>query len=304
MKIGILSVSQEIYSTQTLLQCGLARGHQMEVIDYRKCSMVIEQGRAEMYYKDFPLSQLDAVIPRITSSFTQMGAIVLSHLKLMKVFSTVKPDALLMARDKLRCLQRMQEVGIDVPQTAYVGNGQPIGPLISMVGGLPVVIKLLESAQGLGVILSESYRNAESTIEAFQQVNERVILQEFIREARGADVRAFVVNGKVVASMKRQARDGEFRSNLHRGATAQSEPLSLQEDYVARTAAKATGLDVAGVDILRSERGPLIMEVNASPGLEGIEMFTQVDVSGKIFDFIEKKVNALKNGKVKRKITI
>jgi ribosomal protein S6--L-glutamate ligase len=304
MKIGILSTAQEVYSTQSLLRCGLARGHQIELIDYKQCSLVMEQGRAEMYYKDFPLSHLDAVIPRISTSFTLMGASVLTQLRLMKVFSTLKPEGLLLVRDKLRCLQRLQEMEIDVPQTAYVGDNQAIGPLISMVGGLPVVIKLLESTQGLGVILSESYRNAESTIEAFQRLNERVIIQEFIREAKGADIRAFVVNGKVVASMKRQAREGEFRSNLHRGASAQQERLTMQEDFVARTAAKAVGLDIAGVDILRSERGPLVMEVNASPGLEGIETYTKVDVAGKIFDFVEKKVHALKNGKVRKKVAV
>jgi ribosomal protein S6--L-glutamate ligase len=264
----------------------------------------MEQGRAEMYYKDFPLSHLDAVIPRISTGFTLMGASVLAQLRLMKVFSTINSEALLLVRDKLRCLQRLQEVGVDVPQTAYVGQGQELGPLISMVGGLPVVIKLLESTHGLGVILSESFRNAESTIEAFQRLNERVIIQEFIREARGADIRAFVVNGKVVAAMKRQAREGEFRSNLHRGASAQRERLSLEEDIAARTAAKAVGLDIAGVDILRSERGPLIMEVNASPGLEGIETTTKVDVAGKIFDFVEKKVLAIRNGKVRKKVVI
>ncbi|HOY20219.1 MAG TPA: RimK family alpha-L-glutamate ligase [Haliscomenobacter sp.] len=304
MKIGILSTSQEVYSTQSLQRCGLARGHQIELIDYKQCSLIMEQGRAEMYYKDFPLSHLDAVIPRISTNFTLMGAAVLTQLRLMKVFSTVRPEALLLVRDKLRCLQRLQEIELDVPQTAYVGEGQPIGPLISMVGGLPVVIKLLESTHGLGVILSESYRNAESTIEAFHRLNERVIMQEFIREARGADIRAFVVNGKVIASMKRQARDGEFRSNLHRGASAEQERLTPQEDHVARTAAKAVGLDVAGVDILRSERGPLIMEVNASPGLEGIENTTQIDVAGKIFDFVEKKVLALKNGSLKKKLVV
>ena len=299
MRIGILSRSPELYSTQSLYRAGMSRGHIMEIINSNQCNLVIEHDHAEVYYNDRPLSNLDAVIPRIGTSFTPEGAALVTQFQLMKIFSTLNPEGLLLVRDKLRCLQKLRLAGIEVPATAFVAEGQQAGNFIDQVGGLPVVIKMVESTHGIGVVLAESYRSAESTVEAFLKLKERVIVQEFIAEAGGADIRAFVVNGRVVASMKRQAKEGEFRSNLHRGATAQSEPLTELETYVACKTAQIVGLDIAGVDILRSDRGPLVMEVNASPGLEGIESYTGVDVASKIISFVERKVLAKNKKKLK-----
>lgn len=299
MKIGILSRGPELYSTQSLYRAGIKRGHEMAIINSQHCNLVIEQGQAEVYYHDQPLSDLDAVIPRIGTSLTPDGAALITQFLLMDTFSTLNPEGLLLVRDKLRCLQRLRLAALNVPATAYVAEGQDVAPFVDAVGGLPVVIKMVESTHGIGVVLAESYRNAESTVEAFLKLKERIIVQEFIAEAGGADIRALVVNGRVVASMKRQAKEGEFRSNLHRGASAMPEPLTDQENYVACKAAQVVGLDIAGVDILRSARGPLIMEVNASPGLEGIETTTGIDVAGKIIGFVERKVLAKRKKKLK-----
>ncbi|MCO6489656.1 MAG: 30S ribosomal protein S6--L-glutamate ligase [Phaeodactylibacter sp.] len=289
MKIAILSRGPQLYSTQSLVRAGMNRGHAMHIVDHTRCTLAVGRGRPRIYYNDYPLERFDAVIPRIGASVTLQGASVISHFEMMQSFTVARSEALLQSRDKLRCLQKLARCGIEVPRTVLAAAGQDLMPLLSELGGLPVVIKLLESTHGNGVLLAESYRAAESMIEAFQRLGERIIIQEFIREAKGADIRALVVAGEVVAAMKRQARSGEFRSNLHRGASAEVANLSDEEMEVVRKSVKMLGLDVAGVDFLRSRRGPLVMEVNASPGLEGIEGVTGVDVAGKVIEFIERR---------------
>jgi ribosomal protein S6--L-glutamate ligase len=237
-----------------------------------------------------PLDHFDAVIPRIGASVTQIGAAVITQFEALGTFVAAQSGALLQARDKLRCLQKLALHGLDVPKTLAVSNGQDIRMAVRTVGGLPVVVKLLEGTHGIGVILAENYRTVESTVEAFQRLGKRVIIQEFIREAKGKDVRVFVVGGKVVAAMSRQARPGEFRSNLHRGAAAQPVQLLPHEESMAVEAVRLMGLDIGGVDFLHARSGPLILEVNASPGLEGIENISGVNVAGEIIQFIERSV--------------
>lgn len=295
MKIAILSRGPQLYSTQSLVRAGMKRGHAMHIVDHTRCTLAVGRGRPRIYYNDYPLERFDAVIPRIGASVTLQGASVISHFEMMQSFTVARSEALLQSRDKLRCLQKLARCGIEVPRTVLAAAGQDLMPLLSELGGLPVVVKLLESTHGNGVLLAESYRAAESMIEAFQRLGERIIIQEFIREAKGADIRALVVAGEVVAAMKRQARSGEFRSNLHRGASAEVANLSDEEMEVVRKSVKMLGLDVAGVDFLRSRRGPLVMEVNASPGLEGIEGVTGVDVAGKVIEFIERHREELQN---------
>lgn len=294
MKIAILSRGPQLYSTQRLYRAGRQRGHYMKIVDHTLCNLVIEPNGSQILYDDDPLSEMDAVIPRIGSSVTYQGAAVINHFELMGIYTLARSQALLQARDKLRCLQRLAARGIPVPRTAYIGDEEDIFPAIERVGGLPVVIKLLESTHGAGVLLTQTLRNTEATVEAFHRLRERVIIQEFIEEAEGADIRALVVAGEVVASMKRQAQEGEFRSNLHRGASASRVVLSEKERKLVLSAVGTMGLDVAGVDLLRSRRGPLILEVNASPGLEGIETSTGIDVAGAIIRFTEKRVRSWK----------
>lgn len=266
----------------------------MQLLDHARCNLVMEDGQFRIIHNGRILPPLEAVIPRIGVSVTNIGASVIAHFEHMGVFSVARSEALLRARDKMRCLQYLQQCGLPVPTTILVGNTQELPILIDRLGGFPIVIKLLESTHGAGVLLSHTLANARATIEAFHRLNERVTIQEFIQEARGADLRAFIVDGEVVASMKRQATAGEFRSNLHRGATASVEALTEEERDIVLQAAKVMGLAVAGVDILRSDRGPMIMEVNASPGLEGIEKTTQVDIAGKIINYVERSVRAKK----------
>lgn len=265
----------------------MRRGHQMRIIDHVNCHFVIKKNQMSIYHDGFLIDTPDAIIPRIGSSVTAKGAAVIAQFEAMNLITTVRSMALLQARDKLRCLQKLASCGIDVPTTAYINDNENLVTVINQLGGMPVVIKLLESTHGVGVILAETLKSAESTIEAFQKLRERVIIQEFIEEAKGADVRVLVVAGQVVAAMKRQAKPGEFRSNLHRGASAEMVRLTEQEKEVVLRSTKVMGLDIAGVDILRSKRGPLVMEINASPGLEGIETITRVDVAGKIIRYIE-----------------
>ncbi len=298
MNIAILSRGPQLYSTQSLFRAGLLRGHSMQIIDHTQCVLGMENGKLEVYYGDLPLSSLDAVIPRIGTSVTQEGISLISHLELMHVFTSTRSQGLWQARDKLRALQRLQGYGIEIPNTFYPSEGTPLGPIVERLGGLPVVIKMMESTHGIGVMLAETLQSAQSTLDAFHRLNTRVVLQEFIREVSGTDIRALVVNGKPVAAMKRIAQEGEFRSNLHRGGRAIPVKLTEKERSVVIKAARIMGLDVAGVDLLRSNRGPLVMEVNASPGLEGIETTTGVDVAGKIIQFIERKVMAKTRVKV------
>ncbi|HQU60513.1 MAG TPA: RimK family alpha-L-glutamate ligase [Saprospiraceae bacterium] len=295
MKIAILSRGPQLYSTQSLIRAGIRRHHGMHIVDHTRCTLIVGRGKPQIYYGDYVLPRFDAVIPRIGASVTSLGASVISQFEMMNTFTAARPEALLQSRDKLRCLQKLARCGVEIPRTVAVVPGQELLPLINSIGGLPVVIKMLESTHGIGVILAETYRTAESVIEAFQRKGERLIIQEFIREAKGADIRALVVAGEVVATMERRAKPGEFRSNLHRGASAEAMNLSLEEEVLVKKVVKLMGLDVAGVDFLRSQRGPLIMEVNASPGLEGIEGITGVDVAGNIIEFIERRVREQQN---------
>jgi ribosomal protein S6--L-glutamate ligase len=289
MNIAILSRDPRLYSTKRLKEAGEKRGHKVEIIDHMKCVLLIEKKNPMVWYNGRKLDYFDAVIPRIGASVTFYGAAVVRQFEMMKVFTAVESQALIRSRDKLRCLQILSRAGLGLPKTIFMDYTKDTEGIIEAVGGAPVVIKLLEGTQGLGVVLAENKKAAQSVIEAFHGVKTRIIVQEFIKEAKGADIRAFVVNGEVIGAMRRQAtREGEFRSNLHRGGVATVVKLNRHEKHAAIEAAKKMGLGVAGVDMLPSKRGPLIVEVNSSPGLEGIEGATKVDIAGKIFQYLEK----------------
>lgn len=289
MNIAILSRDPKLYSTRRLKEAGEKRGHKVEIIDHMKCVLLIEKKNPMVWYNGRRLDYFDAIIPRIGASVTFYGAAVVRQFEMMKVFTAVESQALIRSRDKLRSLQILSRAGLGLPKTIFMDYTKDTEGIVEAVGGAPVIIKLLEGTQGLGVVLAENKKAAQSVIEAFHGVKTRIIVQEFIKEAKGADIRAFVVNGEVVGAMKRQAtREGEFRSNLHRGGTATVVKLDRSEKHAAIEAAKKMGLGVAGVDMLSSKRGPLIIEVNSSPGLEGIEGTTKTDIAGKIFEYIEK----------------
>lgn len=290
MNIAILSRGPSLYSTQSLMYSGQKRGHKMQIIDHVRCSIIIEKGLPRIYYAGERLNNIDAIIPRIGASVTFHGAAIIRQFEMAKVFSVTSSDALLKSRDKLRCLQLLAMARLGVPKTVFTDFTQDAANIVDALGGAPVVIKLLEGTHGLGVILAETRNNAESVIEAFNRVKERVIVQEFIKESGGADTRAFVVDGEIVAAMKRKARPGEFRSNLHRGATSIHVKLTQAEIDTALKAVEVLGLDVAGVDMLESDRGPLVLEVNPSPGLEGITKTTGIDVGDKIIEFVERSI--------------
>jgi ribosomal protein S6--L-glutamate ligase len=300
MNIAILSTGPRLYSTQRLKEAGEQRGHKMEIIDHMKCVLYIEKQNPMVLYQGKKLDYFDAVIPRIGASVTFYGAAVVRQFEMMKVFTAVESQALIRSRDKLRSLQILSRAGLGLPKTIFMDYSKNTEGIIELVGGAPVVIKLLEGTQGLGVVLAENKKAAQSVIDAFHDLHARIIVQEFINEARGVDIRAFIVDGEVVGAMRRQAKEGEFRSNLHRGGTASLVKLSRAEKSMAITAAKKMGLGVAGVDMLPSARGPLILEVNSSPGLEGIEGATKVDIAGRIIQYLEK--NALKKKIQKDKI--
>ncbi|NEP81236.1 MAG: 30S ribosomal protein S6--L-glutamate ligase, partial [Okeania sp. SIO3B3] len=282
MKIAILSTEATLYSTRKLLEAGEKQGHEVQVIDYLRCYMNITSMKPQVIYKGEPLEGLDAIIPRIGASKTFYGTAVVRQFEMMGVFTPNPSQAISRSRDKLHCLQLLARDGIGLPVTGFAHSTKDIDGLINTVGGAPLVIKLLEGTQGIGVVLTETYQAAKSVIEAFRGLDANILVQEFIKEADGADLRCFVVGDKVIASMKRQGAEGEFRSNLHRGGMAEKIKLSPEERSTAVRSAKAMGLRVAGVDLLRSNHGPVVMEVNSSPGLEGIETATGVDVSGKI----------------------
>lgn len=286
MKIAILSQNPALYSTKRLREAGEAQGHNMRVINYLRCYMNITSNRPSVVYSSKPLENFDAIIPRIGASKTFYGTAVVRQFEVMGVFSANESQAISRSRDKLRCMQILAREGIGLPVTGFAHDTQDIDGLIETVGGAPLVIKLLEGTQGIGVVLAETYQASKSVIEAFRGLNANILVQEFIKEAGGADLRCFVVGGKVIASMKRQGADGEFRSNLHRGGTAAKIKLTPEEKSTALRAAKAMGLHVAGVDLIRSNHGPVVMEVNSSPGLEGIEKASGVDVAKKIIEFI------------------
>lgn len=290
MKIIILSRNPNLYSTKRLVEAGEKRKHEMLVVDHTKCDLIIEKRKPQIFYKGNSLEGVDAVIPRIGASVTFYGTAVVRQFEMMKVFTATESQALVRSRDKLRSLQILSRSGLGLPKTAFTNYSKDVKSIIQKVGGAPLVIKLLEGTQGVGVVLAENNNAAESVLEAFNGLKARVIVQEFIKEAGGADIRAFVVDGVVVGAMKRQGKEGEFRSNLHRGGTATLIELTDEEENAALKAAKSLGLGVAGVDMLQSKKGPLIMEVNSSPGLEGIEGATKKDIANSIIRYIERHV--------------
>ncbi len=292
MNIAILSRGPGLYSTQSLAYAGRLRGHNMRIIDHVRCNLVVESGKPEIYYEGERLRNIDAVIPRIGASVTFHGAAIIRQFEMLKIYTAASSDALLRSRDKLRCLQLLAMQNLGVPKTVYTDFSSDAKKVIAAVGGTPLIIKLLEGTHGLGVILAETDKTAESILDAFYKIKERVIVQEFIAESNGADVRAFVVDGKIVAAMKRKALPGEFRSNLHRGGNSIHIKLTQAEIDTALKATEVLGLDVAGVDMLQSDRGPLVLEVNPSPGLEGITKTTGVDVADKIIELVEHKIQA------------
>ena len=287
MKIVVLSRNPNLYSTKRLVEAGKKRNHEMLIIDHTKCDIIIERKKPAIRYKHELITDVDAVIPRIGASVTFFGTAVVRQFEMMKVFTAVESQALMRSRDKLRSLQVLSRAGLGLPKTVFTNYSKNVEDVIKSVGGAPLVIKLLEGTQGV-VVLAETHTAAESVLEAFNGLKARVIAQEFIKEAKGADIRVFVVDGVVVGAMKRQGKEGEFRSNLHRGGTAEIFELSVDEENAALKAARVMGLGVAGVDLLQSARGPLILEVNSSPGLEGIETATGSDIAGKIIHYIER----------------
>ncbi len=288
MRIAILSRDRTLYSTRRLVEAAQQRAHEVEVFDTLKCYMDIATMRPGIFYRGKRLEHFDAVIPRIGASITAYGLAVLRQFEMMGSFPVNESVAIGRARDKLRSLQLLARRGIGLPLTSFAHDIENTADLINLVGGAPLVVKLLEGTHGKGVVLAETRKAAESVIDAFRELKADFLVQEFIKEAGGADIRCFVVGEKVVAAMQRQAREGEFRSNLHRGGTASVVRLTPQERAMAVRAARTVGLNVAGVDIIRSNHGPLVMEVNSSPGLEGIETSTGKDVAGMIVEFIEK----------------
>ena len=296
MKIAILSRRHDLYSTKRLVEAAKKRGHKADVIDTLRCYMNITSSRPTIHYKGAELENYDAVIPRIGASITFYGAAVVRQLETMNVFCVNDSVAITRARDKLRSLQLLSKKGIGLPITGFAHSLDEIQDLIKMVGGPPLIIKFLEGTQGIGVVLVETSKAARSVIEAFLGLKVNILVQEYIKEAAGADIRCFVVGGDVVAAMKRQSRSAEeFRSNLHRGGAASSVEITEEERTMAIRAAHIIGLNVAGIDMLRSSRGPLIIEVNASPGIEGIEKATGKDVAGSIIQFIEQSTDLDKN---------
>ncbi len=290
MKIAILSRNPKLYSTKRLVEATEQRGHEARVIDHLKCDIIMDDKGPSIYYQGEMLRDIDAIIPRIGASVTFYGTAVVRQFEMMQVFSAVDSLAITRSRDKLRSLQILSRSGLGMPKTAFTNYSKDENKVLKHIGQAPVVIKLLEGTQGLGVVLAETDKAATSVVEAFESLKTRVILQEFIAEAGGADLRAFIVDGEVVGAMKRQGKEGEFRSNLHRGGSANVIKLSRAEKSTALKAAKSMGLAVAGVDMLQSKRGPMVLEVNSSPGLEGIEAATEVDVAGKIIEYIERNV--------------
>ena len=288
LRIAVLSQNPELYSTRRIVEACRARNHDPIVIDPLRCYMNITSHQPRIYYREKALDDFDATIPRIGASVTFYGCAVLRQFEMMGVYSLNESVAITRSRDKLRSLQLLSKKGIGLPITGFANSTKMTDNLIDLVGGPPLVIKLLEGTQGVGVVLAETRKAAESVIEAFRGLKANFMVQEFIKEAAGADIRCFVIGDKVVASMKRQAPDGEFRSNLHRGGSASVIKITPEERSTAVRAARVMGLNVAGVDILRGSHGPLVMEVNSSHGLEGIENATGKDVAGLMVHFIEK----------------
>ncbi len=298
MKIAMLARNAELYSHKRLVEAAEARGHEMDVISTLRCYMNIASRRPEVYYNGEKLPKYDAVIPRIGASVTFYGLAVLRQFEMMGVFPLNESVAIGRSRDKLRSMQLLARDGIGLPVTTFAHDPKQTEEVLRLAGGSPLVIKLLEGTQGIGVVLADTDRSAKSVIEAFRGAGVNILVQEFIKEAGGTDIRALVVGGKVIAAMQRKGAEGEFRSNLHRGGSAQTIKISPVERATAIRAAKAMGLNVCGVDMLRANHGPVVMEVNSSPGLEGVEKATGIDIAGQIIDFL---ASHAKPGKTKTK---
>jgi ribosomal protein S6--L-glutamate ligase len=288
LKIAVLSTNGRLYSTRRLMQAGRERGHDMLLLNHKRCYMNITSHRPSIHYNGKPIEGIDAIIPRIGASVSFYGTAVVRQFEMMGVYSVNESVAISRSRDKLRALQLLSRKGIGLPITGFANSPDDTEDLLSFVGGAPVVIKLLEGTQGVGVVLGETQKAAESVIEAFRGLNANFMVQEFIAEAGGSDLRCFVIGEKVVAAMKRTGKEGEFRSNLHRGGSAELVRITPEERSTAVRSARIMGLNVAGVDLLRSNHGPVVMEVNSSPGLEGIEKATEKDVAAQVIQFIEK----------------
>lgn len=293
MKIYLLTRNAGLYSSKRILEAGRYRGHDIRPLDYLNTSLVLEKGKSRIVYNNGTLALPDAIIPRIGASYTFYGAAVVRQFQILNVFSAVDSDALLRSRDKFKCLQLLNNQGIDMPITGFAGSNNNSDDLIKAVGNAPLIIKLLEGTQGLGVLLQETNKGAQSVLEAFSQLEARVIIQEFVKESSGIDVRAIVVGGRVVASMRRVAPDGEFRSNIHRGGRGEKITLTPEEEEAAVRSAQTLGLGVAGVDMLIADSGPKVIEVNSSPGIEGMEGCTKLDVAKEIIIYLE---NEFKQG--------
>ena len=288
MKIVMLARNPKLYSHKRLVEAAEQRGHSLDIVNTLQCYMNIASHRPTVIYRGEPLTGYDAVIPRIGASVTFYGLAVLRQFEMMGVYPLNESVAIGRSRDKLRSLQILAREGLGLPVTAFARDAKQTEEVLKIAGGAPVVIKLLEGTQGIGVVLGETHKSAKSVIEAFRGANVNILVQEFIKEAGGTDIRALVVGGKVVAAMERTGAEGEFRSNLHRGGSARTIKITPEERSTAIRAAKAMGLNVCGVDMLRSNHGPVIMEVNSSPGLEGVENATGIDIAGKIIEYLEK----------------
>lgn len=301
MKIAILSrgsdnyTKRRLYTTRRLVEAIRERGHEPLLLDYTRCYMEIEQSKPNVHYEGKVIRNIAAVVPRIAHSYTSYGAAVVRQFEMMNVFTTAKSIAIVRSRDKLRSLQLLARSDIDIPKTAFAGQTRDIEDLIELVGGSPLIVKLIEGTHGQGVVLAETKKAAKSVIQAFYSIGQPILIQEFIEEAGGADVRAFVIGGQVVGAMRRQSLDEEFRANIHLGGRGEKINLTRDEKRIAIKAARKLGLDIAGVDLLQSRRGPLVIEVNSSPSLEGIEKATNRDIAGKIIKYIE--VNATRKPK-------
>lgn len=300
MLVYILSRNSKLYSTRRLVEAAQAKEWEVRVIDYLLCSIEIMKGNLTIIYKGEILPIPDAIIPRIGASRTFYGTAMVRHFQMMNVFSVAGNLAIARSRDKLRSLQILSKYGVDMPKTVFASNKANAKDVIKLSGGTPLVLKILEGTQGVGVVLAETQKAAQSVLDAFYGMEVNLLVQEFIEEAHGEDIRAFVVDGKVVGAMKRKGAEGDFRSNLHQGGSAQNHVLSRKERSTAIAAAKAMGLGVCGVDMIPSKRGPLVMEVNSSPGLEGIEKATESDIAGEIMNYIESNIVPLSDKKKRR----
>lgn len=290
MNLIILSRNPNLYSTHSLAQAAIKRNHNLRIINPLECEVVIEKNESTIQYQGKKIGPIDAVIPRIGASITGFGNILIKQFEAMKVYTCLSSEALSNSRNKVLCLQKLAAAGLGVPKTVFLHQSQDPQEAIKKIGGFPLIIKLVEGTQGLGVVIADSQNAAESMLDAFSAMRKSVIIQEFIKEASGSDIRVFVVDGKISGAIRRQGKEGEFRSNLHRGGSARVAILSEEEKQAALKAVDILGLNIAGVDMLRSKNGPLILEVNSSPGLEGIEYVTKKDIAKDIIKFVEKSV--------------